>query len=242
MPTEDILFLRAQRESGRRGSIAGVDLLSLKRHQRVTERREAEAQRRAKESSRREKEAFDVQWASSADEEHTEEALEDGEFTVNKRTKNVRAKMSPAVCSTLWLLRKEYSRLQGTNIDQLQYRQLMGHLLRVSLFAASEYIFLWYQCSSAAMTPRIDITFINGLKAYDDRQAAKVALSAFADHHDYLCGMLIALAFFDENVTNECKRLMVANLYRDSPTQDTVNAAITSTETHNLENFVGDHA
>ena len=51
------------------------------------------------------------------------------------------------------------------------------------------------------------------LKAYDDRQAAKVALSAFADHHDYLCGMLVALAFFDENVTTECKRRMVANLY-----------------------------
>ena len=67
----------------------------------MTERFEVEAQRRAKESSRRENKTFDVNWASSADEKNTKEALEDGELTVNMRTKNVRAKMSSAVCSTL---------------------------------------------------------------------------------------------------------------------------------------------
>ncbi len=138
----------------------------------------------------------------------------------------------------LWLLWKEYARFQRTEAEQLQCRELMIHLLRVSMFVVSHYQFLWYQCVSAPVAPRIDIGFVNGLKVYDDREVAEVALRAFADHQQYISGVLVALALFDDGVSPDCKRRIATNLYQDAPGDQASAAAIISPRTITIEDMV----
>jgi hypothetical protein len=88
------------------------------------------------------------------------------------------------------------------------------------------------------MAPRVDIRFINGLKVYDDREIADVALRAYTHHHEYISGLLIALAFFDDGIDADCKRRMVTNLYRESPAEQNVFDAITSSEMLIIEDLV----
>jgi len=64
---------------------------------------------------------------------------------------------------------------------------------------------------SAARAPANDLNFIKCLKLYENEHAkiSKAAITKICNHLWYLTEVTAALAFFDDTLSNEIKRLMV---------------------------------
>src|SRR6218665_695621 len=65
---------------------------------------------------------------------------------------------------------------------------------------------------AAPCAPRNDLALLCTLSEYPSTEIARVATTAFERHLWYLSEILIAFAFFDDAVSTEEKRLMVAAL------------------------------
>jgi len=64
----------------------------------------------------------------------------------------------------------------------------------------------------AYFVPQHDLALLCALSEYPNTEIAKAATTAFAHHLWYLCEILIAFAFFDDDVTTQEKCLMVVAL------------------------------
>lgn len=120
-------------------------------------------------------------------------------------------------CIKMWLFHKQYEPLQpGSNTRKsrgLSHSQkMMRHLQEVSLFITKVYLKYWFECPAANCAPRNDLALLCALSEYPNAEIAKAATTAFERHLWYLSETLVALGFFDDAVTVEEKRLMVASL------------------------------
>jgi len=87
-------------------------------------------------------------------------------------------------------------------------------VLQVCLFVARVYIFYWFTARIAPAAPRNDLSLMKALLEYEkiDHTVSAEAQTAFGRHLWYLGELLIALAFFDENLSSETKRNMISAL------------------------------
>src|SRR6218665_364416 len=81
-----------------------------------------------------------------------------------------------------------------------------------SLFVTSVYLRYWFESPAAHCAPRNDLALLCTLSEYPSTEIARVATTAFERHLWCLSEILIAFAFFDDAVSTEEKRLMVAAL------------------------------
>ncbi|GBN46529.1 hypothetical protein AVEN_193049-1 [Araneus ventricosus] len=89
-------------------------------------------------------------------------------------------------------------------------------LLDVCLFIVTIYVKPWLQCILAVKAPYKDLCFLKSLKAYEkvNESISKAALQKFSQQLWYFTDEIAVLALFDDDVDEETKLKMVANLHR----------------------------
>lgn len=92
----------------------------------------------------------------------------------------------------------------------------LNGLHRFVLFAVSTYVPAWVTAPVAASAPASDLKFLQNVASYKDRGISKAASAAFARHLWYIGGELIALAFFDPDVSVATKTDMLQAMNRPS--------------------------
>ncbi|CAG9793804.1 unnamed protein product [Diatraea saccharalis] len=92
-------------------------------------------------------------------------------------------------------------------------------LLDVCLFIVTSYVKPWLQCILAVKAPHQDLCFLKSMKAYEsiDKSISKAALQKFCQHLWYLTDEASVLSLFDDEVDQETKVKMVANLAKENP-------------------------
>ncbi|GBM53738.1 hypothetical protein AVEN_159542-1 [Araneus ventricosus] len=90
-------------------------------------------------------------------------------------------------------------------------------LLDVCLFIVTIYVKPWLQCILAVKAPYKDLCFLKSLKAYEkvNESISKAALQKFSQQLWYFTDEIAVLPLFDDDVEEETKLKMVANLHRD---------------------------
>ncbi|BES92280.1 Hypothetical protein NTJ_05089 [Nesidiocoris tenuis] len=80
-------------------------------------------------------------------------------------------------------------------------------ITELCMFVVSIYVYHWFQAPSCRFAPRNDLKLLKDLKVYNkvNEAIAEVALKKFSGHLWYLSKVLVAFAFFDENVPLETK-------------------------------------
>ncbi|BES98518.1 Hypothetical protein NTJ_11334 [Nesidiocoris tenuis] len=110
------------------------------------------------------------------------------------------------------------------------------------MFVVSIYVYHWFQAPSCRFAPRNDLKLLKDLKAYNkvNEAIAEVALKKFSGHLWYLSEVLVAFAFFDENVPLETKTKMVQALENEGQEDTLRRITIDSRviEMSSLEDFV----
>lgn len=85
-------------------------------------------------------------------------------------------------------------------------------LLSLSLFSSLLYARAWNEAPVAANAPLNDLRLLQAIKSYPDTVIAQPVTAAFERHLWFLSEHLAGLAFFDQRVSLEVKRRMVARL------------------------------
>ncbi|GBN47359.1 hypothetical protein AVEN_201074-1 [Araneus ventricosus] len=90
-------------------------------------------------------------------------------------------------------------------------------LLDICLFIVTIYVKPWLQCILAVKAPYKDLCFLKSLKAYEivNESISKAALQKFSQRLWYLTDEIAVLALFDDDVDEETKLKVVANLHRE---------------------------
>ncbi|GBL78847.1 hypothetical protein AVEN_48840-1 [Araneus ventricosus] len=90
-------------------------------------------------------------------------------------------------------------------------------LLDVCLFIVTIYVKPWLQWILADKAPYKDLCFLKSLKPYEkvNESISKAALQKFSQHLWYFTDEIAVLALFDDDVDEETKLKMVANLHRE---------------------------
>lgn len=85
---------------------------------------------------------------------------------------------------------------------------------QVCMFVVKCYVRSWFQAASAPLAPNNDLLLLKTLKQYEgiNNELSKCALKKFLGHLWYLSEELVALAFFDDHVSQETKVKMVEAL------------------------------
>ncbi|GBP85747.1 hypothetical protein EVAR_97243_1 [Eumeta japonica] len=115
-------------------------------------------------------------------------------------------------------------------------------ITEVCVFVVMIYIRCWYQAPLATSAPRNDLWLLNNLKKFENinKAISKKALTKFLGHLWYLSEELVAFAFFDDEISIECKQKMVIALSEEgseySPKRITLD--ISHIEEKSIENFV----
>ena len=81
------------------------------------------------------------------------------------------------------------------------------------------YTLWWYQCPIASAAPRLDLEFVEAIKAYEsiDLKLAQAALKVFKRHTWYLHGEMIPLALWDKHLHDNVKAA-IAQKILEQPT------------------------
>ncbi|GBM27510.1 hypothetical protein AVEN_157209-1 [Araneus ventricosus] len=89
-------------------------------------------------------------------------------------------------------------------------------LLDVDLFIVIIYVKAWHQWILAVKAPYKDLCFLKSSKAYEkvNESISKAASQKFSQDLWYFTDEIAVLALSDDNVDEETKFKMVANLYR----------------------------
>ncbi|BET01714.1 Flavin containing amine oxidoreductase [Nesidiocoris tenuis] len=115
-------------------------------------------------------------------------------------------------------------------------------ITELCMFVVSIYVYHWFQAPSCRFAPRNDLKLLKDLKAYNkvNEAIAEVALKNFSGHLWYLSEVLVAFAFFDENVPLETKTKMVQALENEGQEDTLRRITIDSRviEMSSLEDFV----
>lgn len=85
-------------------------------------------------------------------------------------------------------------------------------LKELALFVSLIYGRFWHEAPLASHAPLNDATMLGLLKRYPNRIIADAAYTAFTRHLWFFSEHLVGLAFFDDRVSLDVKRAMVANL------------------------------
>lgn len=101
----------------------------------------------------------------------------------------------------VWMFRGQF---------RLTLREEKG-LRDLCLFFAKIYMKAWFQCPIAACAPRNDLCLMQDLQKYSEinKDISDVTSQKMSRHLWYLAEVLVGLAVFDENVTDETKHMMV---------------------------------
>jgi len=132
----------------------------------------------------------------------------------------------------IWMFRGQ---IQLTKKEEVGIRD-------ICLFTVLVYVKAWFTAQSSAAAPRHDLQLLKAIDEYKHHHAAisAAALKKFLGHLWYLSPELIALSFFDDNVSHETKRAMVRAL--DTPGEDHPQKRITVDplliQSKELEDFV----
>ena len=141
--------------------------------------------------------------------------------------------MAKAIYSLkIWMLRSQF---------KMTKREEKG-IADVCLFTVILYIKAWFRAPSAPSAPRVDLDLIKEIDKYKEQNQAvsQIAMKKILGHLWYLSEELIALAFFDDEVTDDTKRLMV-NALRVPGTEHPLKRIVvdpTLVSIKNLQDFV----
>lgn len=120
-----------------------------------------------------------------------------------------------ATSNARWMSKAIYSLKMFVFRDQftLSKKQLNG-LRDVCLFLVKIYVNAWFGCTNAISAPRQDLSFVKESIEYvkTDPSVSKEVLRKMMNHLWFLSEELVALAFFDPDVSFEEKRSMVKRL------------------------------
>lgn len=88
----------------------------------------------------------------------------------------------------------------------------------VCVFLVRLYVKVWFKSSIATLAPNTDLNFVKDIIAYEriDPNLSKIMLNKFARHLWYIADEQSGLSFFDETISIETKRKMVASLQCDA--------------------------
>ncbi|GBM77584.1 hypothetical protein AVEN_186850-1 [Araneus ventricosus] len=117
-----------------------------------------------------------------------------------------------------WMARAIYSLKLSLFSSQLKLNTKDKEaLLDVCLFIVTIYVKPWLQWILAVKTPYPDLCFLKSLKAYEkvNGSISKAALQKFSQHLRYFTHEIAVLALFADDVDEETKLKMVANLHRE---------------------------
>lgn len=121
--------------------------------------------------------------------------------------------MSKALYALKIFMFLKFFQLSKVDIDALTY---------FCSFVVRFYVKAWTRCTRAVEAPQNDLNFMKGIHAYAaiDPVTSKVIFKKFGTHLWYLAEETIALAFFDDNVSIEEKRVMRDTLRAQPPKND----------------------
>ena len=142
--------------------------------------------------------------------------------------------MAKAIYSLkIWMFRHQF---QLTTKDETGIRD-------VCLFTVKIYIKYWFSASSAPMAPRNDLQLLHDLKDYEahHHQIASIAMKKILGHLWYLSEELVALAFFDDNVSVATKENMVKAIRNTTSEDDPLKRIAldpSQVQSNGLEDFV----
>lgn len=115
----------------------------------------------------------------------------------------------------------------------------------ICCFAVEIYVKFWFMAPSPNLAPRLDLQLLKSLVKYKENHEiiASTALKKFSNQLWYLSEKLIALAFFDENVSIETKNLMREALSKPSEESNCRRTIVSPEviELRHLEDFVTSH-
>ncbi|XP_053968382.1 uncharacterized protein LOC128869807 [Anastrepha ludens] len=124
-------------------------------------------------------------------------------------TSNARWMAKAIYCLKIFLFRQQF---------QLTKREANG-LRDICIFLIKLYIKPWCRCTNAIAAPLQDLNFVKAAVQYDQTDSAisKAVTKKLTHHLWYLSEELVALAFFDSDVSHEEKRQMVEKLQSKEP-------------------------
>lgn len=115
----------------------------------------------------------------------------------------------------------------------------------VAIFVSSLYVKAWFQAPLSTSAPAADLQLLKDLKKYEtvNKKVSQAAFKKLSGHLWYIGEELVALAFFDRNVSCDEKRLMVQALQSEGNQEiqrrvDTDSIDETTIDTRNLHDFV----
>lgn len=116
----------------------------------------------------------------------------------------------------------------------------------VCIFLVKLYIKAWYGCTNAITAPLQDLNFVKDIIAYSktDPIISAAIQKKMSNHLWYLSEEVIALAFFDSNVTFEEKRKMLEKLLSKEPfvklNNDRSYSKLTDFQNYDLSDFISE--
>lgn len=132
----------------------------------------------------------------------------------------------------IWMLRSQF---------KMTKKEEKG-IADVCLFTVTLYVKAWFRAPSAPSSPRVDLELIKEIDKYkaQNQAVSQIAMKKILGHLWYLSEELIALAFFDDEVSDGTKPLMVSALQAPGAEHPlkriTVDPTLVSSK--NLEDFV----
>jgi hypothetical protein len=124
---------------------------------------------------------------------------------------------------------------------KLTKRELKA-ITEICVFVVVVYVRCWFQAPAASSAPRNDLWLLKQLKSFENinKAMSKKALTKFLGHLWYLSEELVALAFFDDEVSFETKQKMVTALSEEgsdySPKR--ISLDVNYVAEKNIEDFV----
>lgn len=104
--------------------------------------------------------------------------------------------------------------------EQLQLnRRTMDNIRRFLLYFLKVHLKYWFNVKSSVMAPNQDLKMLKNLYSFKEIMpvTAEAVISKLRNHMWYLSQTLIALAFFDDEVSVADKLLMIQNLHHSEP-------------------------
>lgn len=129
----------------------------------------------------------------------------------------IKIKPPGAMHQARWMARAIYSLKISLFRSQYKLNAKDKEALQdVCLFIVSLYVKPWLESTVAIKAPNQDLSFLKKLKDYEkvDAIISKNAINKFCHHLWYLCEETVILSLFDDEVDNQTKMKMIANLKR----------------------------
>lgn len=131
--------------------------------------------------------------------------------------------MAKIIYSIKIVLFKQQFKMKKTELHAIE---------RFTQFAVQYYVPNWFKSTMASAAPRNDLEYMQSLQASKDKELSVVASRALGRHLWYLSEELVSLAFMDEGVPIDMKRMMVSELQR--PGSETPQKKYTLKEKENI--------